>query len=56
MNNSTTTRVELSCQEKPTEEEVHRVIIICIVDNSINYSFQLESSFHTSGFCTISRG
>lgn len=52
MNNSTT-RVELSCQEKPTGEEVHRVIIICIVDNNINYSFQLESSFYTSGFCTI---
>lgn len=45
MNNSTV-RVKSSCQEKPTEEEVHWVIIICIVDNNINYSSQLESSLH----------
>lgn len=43
MNNSTV-RVISSCQENPTEEEVHWVIIICIVDNNINYSSQLESS------------
>lgn len=45
MNNSTV-RVNSSCQEKPTEKEVHWVIVICIVDNNINYSSQLESSLH----------
>lgn len=45
MNNSTV-RVNSSCQEKPTEKEVHGVIVICIVDNNINYSSQLESSLH----------
>lgn len=49
MNNSTV-RVKSSCQEKTTKEEVRWVIIICTVDNNINYSSQLESSLHILAF------